>query len=53
MESEYKLLSGAMVNRYFTPPTPGAENGVPYLGLVADTKFSVDRGFYTAPVLRG
>jgi len=34
---------------YFTPPTPGAQNGTGYLGLVADTKFSVDRGFYDAP----
>ncbi len=36
---------------YFNAPTPGAINGAPSsLGKVADTKFSVDRGFYTAPV---
>jgi hypothetical protein len=35
--------------RYFSPPTPGATNGIGYLGLVADTKFSVDRGFYDTP----
>lgn len=39
----------ALVNRYFMPPTPGAENGAGYLGLVADTKFSADRGFYETP----
>lgn len=33
--------------RYFAAPTPGAANGGAYLGLVADTKFSVDRGFYS------
>ena len=35
--------------RFFVPPTPGAANGSGYLGLVADTKFSVDRGFYETP----
>jgi hypothetical protein len=35
--------------RYFVPPTPGAANGPGYAGWVADTKFSVDRGFYSAP----
>ena len=35
--------------RYFKPPTPGAANGAGLLGLVADTKFSVDRGFYDTP----
>ncbi len=35
--------------QYFTPPTPGTNNGAGYLGLVADTKFSVDRGFYDTP----
>ena len=30
--------------------TPGSLNGVPqFIGLVADTKFSVDRGFFSAP----
>ena len=32
-------------NVYFTLPTPGAANGNAYLGLVGDTKFSVDRGY--------
>lgn len=40
---------GATALRYFTPATPGAENGMGYLGLVADPEFSVERGFYDAP----
>lgn len=39
--------------RYFTSPTPGTSNGAGYLGLVADTKFSVDRGFYDTPFTVG
>ena len=36
--------------RYLTEPTPGAPNGGEILlGFVADTTFSVDRGFYDAP----
>ncbi|MDE0596288.1 MAG: lamin tail domain-containing protein [Roseibacillus sp.] len=36
--------------RYFTTPTPGAPNDpAGIVGFVADTKFSVDRGFYSAP----
>ncbi len=34
---------------YFALPTPGAANTASWLGLVADTKFSVDRGLFTAP----
>ncbi|MGB2862788.1 MAG: lamin tail domain-containing protein [Sedimentisphaerales bacterium] len=30
-------------------PTPGASNNGSYLAVVADTKFSHDRGFYNAP----
>jgi hypothetical protein len=43
------IATGTPVERYFSPPTPGAANGFGYLGLVADTKFSVDRGFYDTP----
>jgi len=32
--------------RFFGVPTPDAENNDAYLGLVADTVFSRDRGFY-------
>lgn len=31
---------------YFEAPTPGRENGLSTLGLVEDTTFSHDRGFY-------
>ncbi|MBN2505905.1 MAG: lamin tail domain-containing protein [Verrucomicrobia bacterium] len=48
-------LEGLVVNtfadRYFTPPTPGAPNIEGFLGFVADTTFSVDRGFFDAPFL--
>ncbi|MEM7390851.1 MAG: lamin tail domain-containing protein, partial [Verrucomicrobiota bacterium] len=33
--------------RYFSTPTPGAVNANDFLGFVADTKFTFDRGFYT------
>ena len=37
-------------DRYFTRPTPGAGNDRNAIGeVVADTKFSHDRGFYSAP----
>lgn len=37
--------------RYFTRPTPGAPNDpAGIVGFVGDTKFSVDRGFYSAPI---
>ncbi|HZZ27533.1 MAG TPA: lamin tail domain-containing protein [Pirellulales bacterium] len=34
---------------YMSTPTPGAANNTGSLGFVADTQFSVDRGFYSAP----
>ncbi|MFT5407663.1 MAG: hypothetical protein ACI9NC_000368 [Verrucomicrobiales bacterium] len=35
---------------FFYPPTPGANNGdFAFAGIVADTQFSVDRGFYDEP----
>lgn len=43
------IVGGQYSLRYFRPPTPGAVNDSGYLGLVADTKFSADRGFYDAP----
>ena len=36
-------------DRYFTHPTPGAANDAGVLGVVADTKFDPDRGFYDSP----
>ncbi|MES2708789.1 MAG: lamin tail domain-containing protein [Verrucomicrobiota bacterium] len=40
----------AAIPRYFSVPTPGAANNAGFPGLVTDTKFTVDRGFYTEPV---
>jgi len=34
---------------YFTTPSPGEDNVSGSLGLVEDTTFSVDRGFYNSP----
>jgi hypothetical protein len=45
----YGIESGIGTGAYFTQPTPGAGNGSGLAGLVEDTKFSVDRGFYDAP----
>ncbi|MCH9022768.1 MAG: CotH kinase family protein, partial [Planctomycetes bacterium] len=42
----YGLFDG--VERYFANPTPGAANDPNFVEFVADTKFSVDRGFYDA-----
>jgi hypothetical protein len=42
---------GAAPPVYFNTATPGAINGqASSLGKVVDTAFSVDRGFYTAPI---
>ena len=38
-----------LTNGFFSPITPGASNGTALRGVVADTKFSVDRGFYDTP----
>ncbi|TWU39090.1 CotH protein [Novipirellula aureliae] len=38
-------------HRYFSTPTPGSVNGVGVEGFVEDTTFSLDRGFYTAPIV--
>ena len=37
--------------RIFTTPSPGADaTATGFIGFVADTSFSVDRGFYDAPI---
>ena len=41
--------NGSFIEQYFTTPTPGAANNSGTLGFVADTSFSVDRGFFEAP----
>ncbi len=38
-----------IVNWVTLSPTPGSSNNGSYLGVVADTKFSHDRGFYEHP----
>ena len=35
---------------YLTQLTPGQPNAEPYLGAVADTQFSVDRGYFDQPL---
>jgi hypothetical protein len=35
---------------YFKPPTPRAANSTNYVQFVADTKFNMDRGFYSASI---
>ncbi|MCO6047477.1 lamin tail domain-containing protein [Aeoliella sp. ICT_H6.2] len=40
--------AGAATVGYMVTPTPDMENGAGYLGLLADTAFSHDRGFYDA-----
>jgi hypothetical protein len=35
---------------FFATPTPGSANLPVYFAFVADTKFSVDRGFYDSPI---
>ena len=36
-------------SRYFTTPTPGQPNSFGVSGFVADTQFTVDRGYYDTP----
>ena len=40
-------LDATGTQRFFATPTPGAINGTGYIARVGDTKFSVDRGFFT------
>jgi hypothetical protein len=42
-------LSTGLVNGYFDTPTPVAPNSQAVPGFIADTRFSVRRGFFTAP----
>jgi hypothetical protein len=44
---EYQV-SNASTN-YFSTATPGAPNGSGFIAFVADTKFSVDHGFFSTP----
>ncbi len=40
----------ALIEGYFLNPTPGAANSGGFTDFVGDTAFSLDRGFYDAPI---
>jgi CotH protein/lamin tail-like protein/chitobiase/beta-hexosaminidase-like protein len=40
---------GAVAETFMVTPTPNLENGAGYLGVIEDTVFSHDRGFYDSP----
>ena len=42
-------LPAGVALKYFSPATPGATNATGYSGVVRDTSFSHDRGFYDQP----
>jgi hypothetical protein len=44
---EYQLAN--TTTNYFATATPGGPNGSGFVAFVADTKFSMDRGFYSGP----
>ncbi|MGJ8650133.1 MAG: lamin tail domain-containing protein [Opitutaceae bacterium] len=46
----YGFDEAALKFGYFQSPTPGAANSESASGFVADTSFSLDRGFYDAPI---
>ena len=46
----YGLSGTQLTEGHFDPPTPGSANGTAFDGFVADTAFSIDRGFYDAPI---
>jgi len=45
----YGLELQTLETGYFETPTPKATNGEAFAGFVDDTRFTRDRGFYTAP----
>ncbi len=49
IESQIIATMQPVTNGFFSPLTPGAANSPALVGVVADTKFSVDRGFFDAP----
>jgi hypothetical protein len=46
---ELVAASNRMVPQYFSTATPGQYNIAGAMNIIADTKFSVDRGFYDIP----
>lgn len=50
LSGETRDLSGGLIEGYLTAPTPGNPNAeIEFTGLVSDTSFDVDRGFFDAP----
>jgi hypothetical protein len=47
--ASYGIGSNGLIG-FLRPPTPEGTNGPAYEGVVADTKFTVDRGFYDTPL---
>ena len=45
----YGFEADGSTEGFFSPPTPGGPNGSSFAGFVEDTKFSINRGFFTAP----
>ncbi len=45
----FGMYGNPLVPGYFNTATPGAANSSGFAGFVADTKFSVNRGFFSAP----
>jgi hypothetical protein len=45
----YGFEADGLTEGFFDPPTPGAANGNSFSGFVEDTKFSINRGFFTTP----
>ncbi|HWN94618.1 MAG TPA: lamin tail domain-containing protein [Methylomirabilota bacterium] len=48
LEPQLVAALAPATNGFYSPVTPGASNGPALNGVVADTKFSVDRGFHDA-----
>lgn len=46
----YGFDLGALQEGFFLTPTPGTANPAGFTGFVADTAFSLDRGFYNSPI---
>ncbi|HEY7089467.1 MAG TPA: chitobiase/beta-hexosaminidase C-terminal domain-containing protein, partial [Tepidisphaeraceae bacterium] len=44
-----KRATASITGSFMPTPTPGAANGLGTLGFIADTQFSVQRGFFTSP----
>lgn len=50
LRGETRDLSGGIIDGYLTAPTPGNPNaGIEFTGLVGDTSFDIDRGFFDTP----